>query len=135
MISFQIEQLVSHLDDYPWEYLEDPRFKEKDGEQQLRWKTLTGGEGAITQGISFGICEVPPGAELATHYHKDPEVYYVYAGQGEVLLGEDIVYVRPGSIVFVPGNLKHRLRNHSEETLGLLWMFAVDKWSEVEYHI
>lgn len=119
--------LVAHLADYEWQHLPD-------GENQLRWKTLVGGPDAATKAMSFGICELPPGARLPPHHHAEDEVYYVTDGDGEVLLDDKIVKVTSGSVLFVPGNLVHGARNDSETTLTLVWMFAVDRWSDVEYH-
>ncbi len=123
------EPIQSHKDDFAWSHLTDTP-----GPTDIRWKTFTGGPDATTKDITFGMCEVPPGGRLRTHYHAEDEVYYVTAGSGDVLLDKDIVQVRPGSVLFVPGDLVHGVRNTGTQTLSLIWIFAADRWSDVEYH-
>ena len=83
----------------------------------------------------MGICEVPPGARLDPHCHTQHEVYYVQHVSGDILLGEKIITVKPGSCIYVPGNLAHGIKNQGSSTLSLLWIFPTDTWSEVEYHM
>jgi quercetin dioxygenase-like cupin family protein len=126
-----ISPLVSHIDDYEWDYL--PGEKGKSG--AVRWKTLIGNQSNDTRGISFGVFEMPPGTRLDSHYHAEHEVYYVYQGEGEVLLDEEVVAVKTGSVLFVPGNLIHGIKNSSNDTIGLIWVIPSDKWVDVEYHM
>lgn len=121
--------LISHEDDYAWSYLTDTP-----GQTDIRWRTFTGGTEANTKKVTFGTCEVPPGGRLRPHFHAEVEAYYVTAGSGEVLLDEDIVTVQPGSVLYIPGDLVHGIRNKGTETLSLLWIFPVDRWNEVTYH-
>ncbi len=125
-----INQLVSHTDDIEWDYLDG-----QSGEDALRWKTLTGRRDGNTTGVSFGICEVPPGVGLGLHRHAEQEVYYVYQGDGEITMEDEKVSVRSGSVLFVPGDMAHGVKNTGSETLGLLWVFPVDKWADVEYEL
>ena len=41
--------------------------------------------------------------------------------------------LEPGSVVFIPGGTRHFVRNTGHETMRLLYMFAVDRFSDVEY--
>ncbi len=125
-------------DEVDWEYIEG----EEGRNNVIRWKTFLGGSSADsttatspTQAITMGICEVPPGARLDAHYHAEHEVYYVQDGFGEVLLGEKVIAVKPGSCIFVPRDLTHGIKNQGASTLSLLWIFPTDTWSEVEYHM
>ncbi len=101
----------------------------------MRWKTLIGNQLTDTRAISFGIVELPSGTKLDPHFHAEHEVYYVYKGEGEVLLDDQIVAVKPGSVLFVPGDLKHAVRNHGKTTLCMMWIFPSDKWVDIEYHM
>jgi len=125
-------------DDVEWEYIKG----EEGRSDVIRWKTFLGGVDADaenaahnTQGITMGVCEVPPGAKLDAHYHAEHEVYYVQHGSGEVLLGDKTVTVESGSCIYVPGDLTHGIKNQGEATLTLLWIFPTDTWSEVRYHM
>lgn len=129
MSKARIKPVHSHEGDVDWSFLTDTP-----GPLDIRWKTFTGGPDSPTNGITFGICEVPPGGRLRPHHHAEAEVYYVTAGTAEVLFDHEIVDVRPGSVLFVPGDLVHGIRNRGTETLSLMWIFPVDRWNEVTYH-
>ena len=43
--------------------------------------------------------------------------------------------VSPGTVVYVPENLTHGIRNAGSQTLTLLWFFPVNRWSDVKYHM
>jgi len=121
--------ILSHEDDFAWSHLTDTP-----GPTDIRWKIFTGGPDATTKEITFGTCEVPPGGRLRPHRHAEGEAYYVTAGSAEVLLDYEIVQVKPGSVLFVPGDLVHGVRNRGTQTLSLIWIFAAHRWSDVDYH-
>lgn len=129
MTVYTTKPVLSHEDDFAWSHLTDAP-----GPKDIRWKAFTGGPDAATQDITFGVCEVPPGGRLRPHYHAAGEVYYVTAGSGDVLLDHEIVQVRPGSVLFIPADLVHGVRNHGSQTLSLMWIFAADHWSDLAYH-
>ncbi|MEM7058657.1 MAG: cupin domain-containing protein [Pseudomonadota bacterium] len=129
MADVPLPALIAHEDDFEWSYLSDAP-----GPSDIRWKTFTGGDDSPTKDITFGICEVPPGGRLRPHHHAESEVYYIIGGTGEVLLDNDVVKVAPGSVLFVPADLVHGIRNRGTETLSMLWIFPVNRWTDVEYH-
>ncbi|MCB8978163.1 MAG: hypothetical protein H6657_12140 [Ardenticatenaceae bacterium] len=43
--------------------------------------------------------------------------------------------MQPGSLVFIPGDAPHGLRNTGSEVLRLLYVFAVDSLDEVVYKL
>jgi quercetin dioxygenase-like cupin family protein len=57
------------------------------------------------------VC-LEPGAVVPphSHEHKD-ESFDVIAGEGVIVVAEREVQARPGSLVFVPANIVHSLRN------------------------
>ncbi|MEM7209112.1 MAG: cupin domain-containing protein [Pseudomonadota bacterium] len=123
--------LIKQAHNFEWQYIDG-----EDGrEDVIRWKTFAGADNDSTNGISFGVCELPSGAKLQAHQHAPPELYYVTEGSGEVLLENEVQSVSPGSIVYLPPYLEHGIRNTGQETLTLFWMFPVDRWSNVEYHM
>lgn len=71
------------------------------------------------------IYEIPPGkANWPLHYHTcNEEVFYIIAGQGEVLTGSEVLQVKPGDVLRFPAGEKgvHQLKNTSDsETLKYL---------------
>lgn len=46
------------------------------------------------------------------HYHKEcTEVYYILSGHGTLELNDDVVEVRPGTVVYIEPYTTHRLRS------------------------
>lgn len=61
------------------------------------------------------VMQVKPGARLSLQYHNHREEYWVIAsGAGIAQVGESFVPVSPGSVVFIPKGVKHRITNTSE---------------------
>ena len=123
--------LAAHSDDFEWQYIDGQEGRD----DVIRWKTFCGGKDSTTQGFAFGTCEVPPGALLDPHHHANTEAYYIQGGTSDILLGDRVVHVTPSSVLYTPADLTHGIRNSGTETLVLLWIFPVDKWSDVEYHM
>ena len=117
------DSLVSHDADVPWEYVPG----EEGRSDVIRWKTYCGTDGNNTHSMAFGICELPPGTTLPAHHHAENEAYYIQHGSGIVYLEGSTVDVKPGTVVYVPENLVHGIRNDSVETLTLLWFFPVNR--------
>ena len=116
--------------EYPWEY--EPG--EEDREDVIRWRTLLSGDNTPTEGISMGTLEIPPGAALDAHHHSPLEVYYLISGEGLLLCGDTVKHVRAGDVIYIPANQVHGIKNISDHTLALVWMFPTDTWSEIEYY-
>ena len=126
----QPETLVRHLDDYAWIY---PRGREG-RDDVIRWKTLVSSDRTPTEKMIMGIMEIPAGAKMSTHTHAPPEVYYVYDGCGEVYIDGVVHSVNAGSVLFVPVDAVHGVRNPTDTTLRLMWMFAGDSFKDIDYH-
>ena len=65
------------------------------------------------------VISVKPGASLSLQEHKQREEHWIIVkGCGEVRLGDSVVNVYPGSVLFIPKGCKHRIRNiEDRETL------------------
>src|SRR2546430_15444251 len=73
--------------------------------------------------MSCGLYELPRGDPDRQRPHSEDEVYYVIRGHAQILVGSEERAVRPGTIVFVPALMDHRLHD-LEEDLALLVFFA-----------
>ena len=122
-------QFLAPEDGTPWEY-DEPG---PEGGPVVRWRTLVSGDRTPTSGVTFGLCEVPPGAELRPHHHGPAEVYYVTAGRAEVLVDGLWTAVGPGDVVYHPGDAVHGIRNRSADPFTLVYAFPVDSFSEIRY--
>jgi quercetin dioxygenase-like cupin family protein len=106
---------------------------ERGEERGVTWRTLTSADRTRTWGLTTGVCEIEPGGELGLHTHPPLEVYYFLEGTGVVTLGSQDHAVRPGSTVYIPGGLPHRIYNDGTTRLKLFYVFPVDSYSTVEY--
>lgn len=119
--------VVVHRDDCPLESAESG---------PVTWRTLISGDRTPTEKISCGVTDIPAseqGRNYVLHRHAEPEVYYILAGKGLVLIGGTEYPVHEGSAVFVPGNALHGMKNTGGDTLSLLYIFPADSFSGVEY--
>jgi mannose-6-phosphate isomerase-like protein (cupin superfamily) len=78
---------------------------------------------------------VPPGGELALHHHSPQEIYYVYEGQGTLLMKGTTQPLSAGMAVYIPAGTPHGVRNDTQTTLKIVWSFPITTWSDVVYHM
>ena len=122
---------VSHESDHDWEYIPG----QESLTSALRWKIFSGGSDSPSDGITFGVFEVPTGHTLDPHHHKPAEAYYVLEGEGELLMDGQIRNIGQGSVVYIKGDEIHGIRNNSGSLLKLIWVFPSDSYDEIEYHM
>ena len=99
---------------------------------RTHWKTLLSADRTPTDAMTVGITEIEPD-QIFMHQHAQPEVYYILAGHGVVQISGEEYALQPGSLVFIPGDAPHGLRNTGDEVLRLLYVFAVDSLDQVVY--
>ena len=61
-----------------------------------------------------------PGAHL---HEQNDEIFYVLAGQPEILVGDQWVALESGGFVLIPRGILHDFRNRTDEEAGLLNVF------------
>jgi len=83
----------------------------------IRW-VIGEADGAPTYALR--MIEVAPGCRTPDHSHPFEHENYVVAGRGQVRLGQDWHEIGAGSIVFVPGGLRHCYRNTGSDVLKFL---------------
>jgi quercetin dioxygenase-like cupin family protein len=118
----------SHLadeDGSPWE--------EDAAEAGVRWRQLVSADRTPSRGLSVGVFEVRPGAELAPHHHAPQEVYYVVEGRAEICRDGAWGSLERGDIAYIPGGAVHGVRNRGEETIVIVWVFPTETYDEIEY--
>ena len=104
---------------------------------RTHWKTLLSADRTPTNAMTVGITEIEPSEDkqFFLHQHAQPEVYHILAGHGVVKISGEEYAVQPGSLVFIPGDAPHGLRNTGSEVLRLLYVFAVDSLEQVVYKL
>lgn len=74
------------------------------------------------QNVLTGLYMLKAGAEDRQRPHDTDEVYYVAAGKGKFVAGEEAVTIQAGSILFVKAEVEHRFFD-IEEDLVLVVFF------------
>lgn len=101
----------------------------------VTWKTLLSSSRTTSDTLTSGLARcATKGGHLKCHRHDHPEVYYIVQGCGIVTVDGKEQEVGKGSVVFIPGNSEHGVRNEDEkEDLVWLYVFATDKFEDVVY--
>lgn len=99
------------------------------------WWTLFSGDRTNTSGLTVGVAEIPVGTPEPQrgHMHAQAEVYYFLSGTGQVVVNGSRRDVRQGDGVFIPGDAEHVAVNTGTEPLRLLYVFAADSFTNIEY--
>jgi len=123
------EPLVIHENECAFEGGDEP------APGRVRWRTLLSSDRTPTDTLTLGVAELDRGEarDFRPHRHAQPEAYYVLAGEGVVSLAGTEHRVRPGTTVFIPGNIAHGARNTGSEVLRLLYVFPADSFGQIRY--
>lgn len=93
--------------------------------QELGWGTLQWlASGLLLPGAeqTLGLCHIRPGQANPLHYHPNcEELLFVQQGTGRHQLGDAWVPLRPGTLLRVPRNARHRLVNEGNEEM-ICWI-------------
>ena len=66
------------------------------------------------------VFEVEPGSSTPSHSHNWEHEIYILAGQGVAVSEKGETPISADSVVFIPANEHHCLRNNGSETLRLI---------------
>lgn len=65
-------------------------------------------------------------AEISTHYHQNPELFYVMTGMLEIRIDDQVFHLKKGDIVLVNANKRHWVKGN-DELLGARF--------EIDFHL
>ncbi|EMD97530.1 hypothetical protein COCC4DRAFT_33967 [Bipolaris maydis ATCC 48331] len=115
------------------------RFPDPSTGGDVSWRTLFSAPKTRTNTFTVGIATCAPGVSagcqghLKPHRHKQAEIYHFTAGKGIVTVDGDEHQVAKGSVVWIPGDAEHGVRNVGAEDLVWLYAFATDGFGDVVY--
>ena len=70
------------------------------------------------QRIQMSIHTWPPGKAHGSHHHKHWEqLYYIFAGEAEITVGDEKKIVGPGSAAYMPPHVEHDIVAVGDEAL------------------
>lgn len=122
--------IIRQLQDQPWDAWPTEQQAERGA---LRWRDLFAGNPEDGANVTLGIATLRCGETLEPHRHSEPETYYTLAGRGIVTIDGVAHTVTPGTAIFIPGDAEHAIRNDHDETLEILYVFAVRDFNQVIY--
>ena len=72
---------------------------------------------------------------MCVHRHKQPEIYHIVSGRGLMEIDGEKFEVEKGSVVYIPGDAEHGIRNIGEVDEDLVWLYVFpgDSFGEVVY--
>ena len=81
---------------------------------------------SMPAGVAMVIGTFAPGERLKKHYHKSPtaELYYVYSGEGTVILDGENIEVKKGTVLHISPEKEHCVINTGEEKLEVVFILA-----------
>jgi quercetin dioxygenase-like cupin family protein len=88
-----------------------------EGDVYIRW-LITKETGA--ENFAMRYFEVKPGGQAGPHSHSWEHEVFILEGQGVMKGGEEEFEVRPGSVVFIPSDEPHQLKNSGDLTMKYL---------------
>lgn len=105
------QQIVSHEDAIEKEIFVD------------RWSKDLVGTDAVptTSGFSIGVAVYTEGEFGERQVHDDQEAVYVLSGVGEILIGEEVHPVRPGSTAYIAPGVVHSTRRTTDEPVKVVY--------------
>ncbi|EUC41744.1 hypothetical protein COCMIDRAFT_105354 [Bipolaris oryzae ATCC 44560] len=120
------------------------RFPDPSAGGDVSWRTLISAPKTRSNSFTVGIATCAPGVSagcqghLKPHRHKQAELYHFTSGKGIVTIDGVEYQVSKGSVVWIPGDAEHGVRNlggrgRGGEDLVWLYAFATDAFEDVVY--
>ena len=73
----------------------------------------TPGKGA--KEIEVWKSSVAPGKSTVLHSHESEEIFVIFKGEGEALIGDTTIKFKAPAVLIAPANLEHQFKNTGEE--------------------
>jgi mannose-6-phosphate isomerase-like protein (cupin superfamily) len=101
----------------------------------VSWKTLISTPKTATDSLTVGVATCPPRqGHLCPHRHAQAEIYHIISGRGIMQIDDREEAVAAGSVVYIPGDAKHGIRNDDPtQELQWLYVFGADSFEDVKY--
>ena len=90
-----------------------------------RTRVLVGPEAPLeAERFVMGHVTVYPGGSVPLHSHPQEEVYYIVAGQGSIVVDQEIRNVQAGDCIYLSPDSSHMLKNTSTENMIMMFCYA-----------
>jgi quercetin dioxygenase-like cupin family protein len=89
------------------------------------WFYMIGPSNSDARNLTFGLAEFPPDSNAQAHTHDaQEEIIFILSGQGEFITSESVHELKPGTAVYIPPELEHRITVLGDEPLRLVTLFS-----------
>ena len=89
------------------------------------WFYLLGPKNSASANFTFGLATFPPDSNAAAHKHDvQEEIIFILSGRGEFVTSNGTAPLEPGTAVFIPPGLEHRIAVTGNESLKLVTVFS-----------
>jgi quercetin dioxygenase-like cupin family protein len=58
---------------------------------------------------------VAPGKSSSLHSHDSEEIFVIFKGEGEILIGDETIKFKAPAVLIAPAHLKHQFKNTGKE--------------------
>jgi quercetin dioxygenase-like cupin family protein len=105
-----------------------------DARGRLSFQTLVSGDLTPSNGLVAGVSTIEPEGVLATHSHRQPEIYFALEGAAIVTIDGVERTVSDGAAVFIPGDALHSIQNPFDKAFKFFYVFPADRFDEIHYN-
>jgi mannose-6-phosphate isomerase-like protein (cupin superfamily) len=101
---------------------EDVKLQELKGRD---YKLLASEDTLGCKNLCMGVSFFPPQKHGPSHMHEiEEEVIYCLEGEGEIVIDDNPVKIKPGIVVYIPTGKIHSVNNLSNKTIKLIYIFS-----------
>lgn len=101
---------------------EDVKSEELKGRD---YKLLASEDTLGCKNICMGVSFFPPKKLGPPHVHEiEEEVIYCIDGEGEIIINNSYVKIKPGIVVYIPPGKIHSVNNLNNKTIKLVFIFS-----------
>ncbi len=78
----------------------------------------------VLKDLNLSLTELNSGKETGGHAHKEADEIYIFIeGKGRIEIDEEVIPVKGGSVVAIPGGKFHKVFNEGESILSFWSIF------------
>lgn len=82
----------------------------------------------------MGLVKINPNGSVPKHSHHNEEIYIILRGKGRMVIGEESKVIEEESVVYIPSNKEHYIKNDFAEKLVMIFVYSpatiVDHWAK-----
>lgn len=114
-------------EDFLWEGARSRVYSQEAARATETWLI---GKAEKAENFAMRYYELEPGGSSRLEQHPYDHGVLFLRGEGEVTLGEDVVHVDRGDVLYIAPDETHQIRNTAEVTLGWLCVIPARRYKQ-----